>query len=117
MKQPLTIIRGTTQTITIAVKNDDGTAYTLADGETLRFGVKRHPEDADSLCLVKKSLTAASLDNGLYILTLLPSDTKDLPFGNYFYDVGLQSGNNYYNVIECSDFIVAYNITLPEVSS
>lgn len=67
MKQPLTIIRGTTQTITIAVKNDDGTAYTLADGETLRFGVKRHPEDADSLCLVKKSLTAASLDNGLYV--------------------------------------------------
>ena len=117
MKQPLSIIRGTTQTISIAVMNEDGSAYTLADGETLRFGVKRKPEDDDSLCLVKKSLTSDNLDNGLYILTLLPSDTKDLPFGNYYYDVGLQSGNNYYNVIECSDFIIAYNITLPEVSS
>lgn len=117
MKQPLTIIRGTTQVINISVNNEDGTPYTLTGGEILRFGVKKKPEDSDDLLVVKKELTAANLDDGVYVLTLLPVDTKALPFGSYYYDVGLQSGNNYYNVIECSEFILAYNITLPEVTT
>lgn len=117
MKQPLSMIRGTTQTINISVKDTDGAAYQLADGEVLRFGVKQKPEDSDSNCLIKKELTIENLDEDVYVLTLLPSDTQDLDFGNYYYDVGLQSGTNYYNVIECSPFIIGYNITLPEVTS
>lgn len=117
MKQPLSIIRGTTQVVNITVKDPDGGAYQLTTGEILRFGVKRRPEDPDSECVIKKVLTAENMDGGVYVLTLLPTDTRDLPFGSYFYDVGLQNGNNYYNVIECSDFIIGYNITAPEVTS
>lgn len=117
MKQPLSIIRGTTQTINIAVRDESGATYSLADGEVLRFGVKKRPEDPENQCLIKKELTIENLDGAYYVLTLLPTDTKELPFGTYHYDVGLQSGTNYYNVIECSDFNLCYNITLPEVTS
>lgn len=117
MKQPLAIIRGTTQVVNISVNDPGGGAYKLTAGEVLRFGVKRKPEDPDSECVIKKELTAENLDDNVYVLTLLPADTRDLPFGSYFYDVGLQSGNNYYNVIECSDFVIGYNITAPEVTS
>lgn len=117
MKQPISMIRGTTQPINIIVRDPAGAIYQLTDGEVLRFGMKKKPEDPESECLVKKELTIEHLDGDFYVLTLLPSDTKDLPFGTYYYDVGLQSGNNYYNVIECSEFKIGYNITLPEVTS
>lgn len=32
----------------------------------------------------------------------------------YCYDVGMQSGDDYYNVIPCSDFIVAHAVTKRE---
>lgn len=116
MKQPLSMIRGTTQSISIAIKASDGTDYTLADGEILRFGVKKRFDNLSGAYLIEKELTAENRnDTGAYILTLIPSDTEPLDFGTYYYDVGLQSGTNYYNVIECSKFQIEYNITLPEV--
>lgn len=38
MKQDIEIIRGTTNTFNIEVKDTDGAAYTLASGEKLVFG-------------------------------------------------------------------------------
>lgn len=113
MKQPIRMIRGTTQLINITVNNIDGSTYALADGEILRFGLKKLPED--DKCVVEKELTNANLDEGVYVLTLLPNDTLGLDFGTYYYDVGLQSGTTYINVIECSEFTIGYNIT--EVST
>lgn len=116
MKQPLSMIRGTTQSISIAIKASDGTDYVLSDGEILRFGVKKRYDTTGSAYLIEKELTAENANgSGAYVLTLVPSDTEPLDFGTYYYDVGLQSGNNYYNVIECSKFHIDYNITLPEV--
>lgn len=109
MKQPISMIRGTTQTIEIKVYGPDGLPYIISGDEVLRFGVKRNPEDNEYL--IEKELTAANLDGDVYVTILVPNDTKGLEFGNYYYDVGLQVGENYYNVIECSDFEIGYNIT------
>lgn len=109
MKQSIAIVRGTTLSVKIKVNNADGTPHELLEGEIIRFGVKKMPADNEEL--ISKELTSESGSNGEYTLILLPDDTKELPFGTYYYDVGLQSGVNYYNIVECSEFEIAYNIT------
>lgn len=114
MKQPLAIVRGTTKTMTISVTDDSGSAYTLGNNEVLRFGVKKHP--GDSVYLFSKEMSSSSLNNGAYSFIINPADTEGFDFGCYYYDVGLQSGSEYFNIIECSEFRVEYNITSREVS-
>lgn len=109
MRQPISVIRGTNQTINIKLQTGSGDKYVLQDGEVIRFGVKKNP-DAKSYLLLKE-LSSAEFENDSYVLLLLPSDTERMAFGCYYYDVGLQSGTNYFNVIECSNFEVKHNIT------
>lgn len=114
MKQPLAIVRGTTKTMTISLTDESGAVYELGTNEKLRFGVKAHP--GDPAYLFSKEMSSESLDDGLYSFMIEPSDTENLDFGCYYYDIGLQSGDAYFNVIECSEFRVDYNITSREVS-
>lgn len=111
MSKTINIIRGTTNSIDIALTDESGATYLLQDGEVLRFGVKVRAEYEQYKLL--KELTAADLNEAgdAYSLVLVPADTEDLSFMTYCYDVGLQSGNDYYNVIPCSDFKVNHNIT------
>jgi len=101
------IVRGTTKTLAITITDSSNELYTLASGEKVVFGVKRKPEEKNA-CIVK---TVTSGENGVYSVTVMPSDTEDLPYGTYFYDVGILSGSNYHNVIEPSPFVIAPNAT------
>lgn len=112
MKQPITMIRGTTHTVYISLSTALGEQRILSDGEIIRFGVKKRPTDTNFV--IQKELTNSNYDCGSYVLTLVPSDTKDLPFGYYYYDAGIQIGNTYFNIIECSKFEIRYNITSME---
>lgn len=116
MRQPVAIIRGTTHILNINLSASSEESYVLSEGEILRFGVKRFP--TDSTYLIEKELTGANYDDvaGVYVLIISPSETETLPFGRYYYDVGLQNGASYFNVIECSEFDIRYNITQREVS-
>lgn len=110
MIQPISIIRGTTQMVNIDLVDAGGNPYSIGSDEVIRFGVKRHPEDEEYLLI--KELTIDNQDEvGTYVLTLAPVDTERMKFGRYYYDVGMQSGEQYYNVIECSTFNIRYNIT------
>ncbi len=109
MKQPISIIRGTTNSFSISIKNEDGTDYVLSDGETVRFGVKQNVDSSEYKIL--KEITQSNSDVDEIQFTIEPSDTENLRIGNYHYDVGLQSGSQYFNIIEFSDFIVCSNIT------
>lgn len=105
----LTIQRGTTKDICITVYNDDGTIYSLADGDKLIFGVKKSLNDTDYL--IKKIVTVENKDGNGYLVSLVPDDTQSL-IGSYFYEVGLQTVNgDYYIIIDCSDFTVANTLT------
>lgn len=108
--QTITIVRGTTLPLTVQIADADGNAYTLSAGETLRFGVKTGPMATEYL--FSKDITSAAYDgDGGYSFTIDPADTEALDFGSYWYDMGLQNGSAYYNVIPASAFNVAYNIT------
>lgn len=107
-KQKIIIVRGTTNSFSVAITDENGDNYELESGEVLRFGVKAKPEDPQYI--ISKEMTEANAD-GEYEFTIEVSDTSDLPFKTYSYDIGLQSGEDYYNVIPTSDFVVAKNIT------
>ena len=106
----LKMVRGATQVIEIQVLAPDGQPYVLLEGDVIRFGVKdaAHP----SGYLVKKE--RGSLSNGITSVTILPEDTIGMEPGRYSYDVGLQSGEHYFPVIPCSDFVLEPNVTWKE---
>ena len=109
MKQPLTIVRGTTRTISISITNENGTPYSLESGEVIRFGVKKRPSDTEYL--FHKEITSPGQEAGVYTFIINPADTENANFGCYYYDVGLQSGTSYFNIIECSEFRITHNVT------
>lgn len=104
------LIRGTTFECIVSVQDADGAAYTLAVGEKLLFGIKRTPADLN-LELIKTLTSSDAAPTGGYKLSLTPDDTEGLPSGMHYYDVGLVSGNDYYNVIPISRFCLVENIT------
>lgn len=111
MSKTISIVRGTTNAFDIALTDQTGAFYTLQSGEVLRFGVKLRT-DLSEYKLVK-DLTAADINDegSAYVLTLRPDDTEDLACCRYCYDIGLQSGSDYFNVVPCSDFVLHHNIT------
>lgn len=114
-QEPIQIVRGTTAGFSVSIEDiDTGEAYTLAEGEFLRFGVKFSPED--DACIFEIEFNEAD-EAGDYGFTIGVNNTKNMAFGSYWYDIGLQSGSDYYPVIKASPFEVCYNITKWEASS
>lgn len=105
----LSVVRGTTSTIRIDVTDANGTPYALGTGEVLRFGVKQDTASTDYL--IRKDITSGT---GSYLVTLTPEDTIGLAVSQYLFDVGLQSGDNYYNIIPATVFDIQANITKKE---
>lgn len=104
------LVRGTSLTLTVTVTDGDGNPYTMTEQGVVRFGVKQNVTAGEYL--VKKEVTVG--ENGKYSFQLMPEDTEELPFGIYKYDVGLQEGDHYYNVIPCSDLVLCQNVTHKE---
>ena len=59
----ISIVRGTTNTLNVTLKDPQGGAYVLADGEVLRFGVKL--SHADRAYLILKELTSPPGGHGI----------------------------------------------------
>lgn len=107
MGKKIEMIRGTTKVFNISITNGDGTLYVLAEGEEILFGVKQKVEDESTVIL--KSVTTGT--DGVYPVEIEPNDTINLQPGSYVYDVGLKSGDDYFNVIEPSTFTIKANVT------
>jgi hypothetical protein len=103
----LEMVRGTTLTFNISVMMNDA-PYALVSGEKLVFGVRELHSDREAV-LTKIVNTPSS--NGVYQFKIVPEDTINLKYRDYFYDVGLMSGADYYNVIDPSPFILKKNAT------
>lgn len=108
MINKIKIVRGTTNVFNITINDESGAVYEAESNEKLIFGVKRDPDDTEFVLLKTASFVAS---DGVYSVTLAPEDTIDLKCIDYYYDVALQSGANYFNVIEPSPFVIMPNIT------
>lgn len=110
MNTAIEVVRGTTTPIKIRVKDVVAqTDYTLQQGETLRFGIKKFSYKTKYIVL--KDFGGTQNADGTYTVTLEVEDTAALCPGEYFYDVGLQSGDKYYNIIPLSSITIVPNIT------
>lgn len=107
MAKEIKMVRGTSRTFEISVTDADGNPYTLQEGEKIIFGVKKQTTDEELvLCKVVEECT-----DGVCRVELDPEDTANLAVGKYQYDVGLQTGVDYYIVVELSIFNLTANVT------
>lgn len=74
------LTRGDTFMARIDISNPDGSAYEPADGDVIRFALKKSYSDSKPLIL--KEIPVDTL-----LLVLDPADTKRLDFGRYVYDI------------------------------
>lgn len=109
MKQDIEIIRGTSNTLEVLVTDGNGDIYTPSADEVVVFGVKKKPHFDEYV--LKKKVMGSDCAAGICNILISPGDTEDLPFGKYFYDVGLQSGGDYFSIIEPSVFHIKPNVT------
>lgn len=106
----LKMVRGSSQTLEIQVLGPDGQPYVLLEGDVIRFGVK-HPEYFGAYLIRKES---RGLVNGMTSVDIDPEDTIGMEPGRYCYDIGLQSGEEYFPVVKYSEFILEPNVTWKE---
>lgn len=112
MRQPLEITRGRTVPISFPVYNEKtGAPYVLADGELLLFGIKKDPDKDQAPIFVKAAVADPDAGEGWYLVTLHPEDTQDLAPGVYYYDIGLESGGEYLDIVRKSTFTIESNVT------
>lgn len=110
-KLKITVERGKSYGFALEITDEDtGEQYALQSGETLRFGVKARTGDPNYLIL-KEDTSADADEDGRYPIFINPTDTINLPTGTYHYDVGLQSGDDYWPIINWSDFVIGPNAT------
>jgi hypothetical protein len=76
----ITLTRGDTLLASLEISDAEGNTYTPSEGDVIRFAMKK--SYSDSACLIEKQIP-----NDTLMLSLDPSDTKDLPFGSYVYDI------------------------------
>lgn len=107
MAHKIEIVRGTTNRIPIPFRDANGRERTLADGEKLIFGIKQKLDDPEAI-FVKNAVAG---NDGNYYATIVPGDTEDLDPGKYFYDAGLVSGSDFYNIMKPNPFIIRANVT------
>lgn len=108
MAQRIEIVRGTTNTFEISIVDSSGGAYDLASNERVVFGIKRNPELEEEPFFTK---TAEIVGSGLFTIKLCPDDTASLACGKYYYDVSVDDGTDFHNVIEPNLFIITANVT------
>lgn len=111
----INIIRGTTNDLNLSIEDENGEQYTLKDGEKIIFGVKSNAENSDYD--IVKTLTSADMVDNAYTIKLIPEDTSGLPFGQYYFDVGLQTASgDYYMIIPCGQCLILPAVTQKEVT-
>lgn len=80
----ISLTRGDTAYLNIAIQNDDGSDYEFQEGDTLTLSVRKDYEEDTPYLFQKK------VDGGQTII-IYPEDTKDKEYGSYYYDVQLNT--------------------------
>lgn len=104
----ISLTRGDTFETLVSMKYKNGTSYTPQAGDVIRFAMKTpkmttgKKEYMDKTPLIQKVIP-----NDTLILALEPSDTKNLSFGDYKYDIEITFSNGKVcTFIDDADFIL-----------
>lgn len=101
----ISLTRGDSAKIAITLEYKDGTPYNPAEGDTIRFAMKKDYSDL----LPPLLLVTISPDD--LILYLSPSHTKNLAYGQYKYDIQLTTADGDVDTfIDKATFIITEEI-------
>lgn len=84
--------RGDTQFLKFQLKDLEGNKIELAEEENLFFTVKQN-QYSKKILIQKKYPDSIEYADGYFYFTLNSSDTADLGYGTYQYDIELKSGD------------------------
>ena len=100
----ITLTRGDNAELFVSLSDETGAPYELQTGDILTFSMKR--KIADDELVLEKEITSGN------VFVFVPSDTANLSFGKYLYDIQLNTaGGEVYTVIPPSNFVVGEEIT------
>ena len=88
----LEFTRGDTQVIKFQLKDRAGNILQMSEGDQLYFTVKQN-ENSSKVLLQKKYPDGIDYTDGYFIIIVDTSDTSDLAYGTYKYDIEVKSGN------------------------
>ena len=103
-KTTIFLTRGDTFKAQLSLVDREGNPYEPQPGDAIRFACKKDYSDPDTEVLIVKVVPTDTL-----ILELEPEDTKELPFGNYVYDIQLTTAAG-----EVDTFITKGTLTITE---
>lgn len=99
----ISLIRGDSGAFTISIADTNGSPVALADGDVLTFTLRRTPRSPT--IVLQKTITGGTLN-------INPTDTQDLAFGAYVYDVELKRANGYTDtIIPPHEFLILEEVT------
>lgn len=100
----INLTRGDTFLADLEIKwEKDNVPYTPSSGDVIRFALKRDYYDDEPLIL-------KTIDPNDMVLRLDPSDTKDLPFGNYVYDIEITMEDGYVDTFISDNLVLGYEV-------
>lgn len=80
------LTRGDTFKRTLVLTDAEGNPFTPAEGDKIRFALKKKVKD-------ETVLINRVIPNDTLLLKIEPEDTKELPFGDYVYDIEITYSN------------------------
>ena len=99
----IAMIRGDSGIFKIDVIDVAGNAVALDDNDVLTFTLRRATRSPT--IVLQKTITDGTL-------TINPSDTQDMPFGSYVYDVELKRADGYTDtIIPPHEFLLLEEVT------
>lgn len=99
----INLIRGDSGAFAISIVDTNGSPVALTDGDVLTFTLRRTPRSPT--IVLQKTITDGTL-------TINPSDTQDMPFGSYVYDVELKRADGYTDtIISPHEFLLLEEVT------
>ena len=97
------MIRGDSGVFNISITDINGRNVELTDGDVLTFTLRRTPRSPT--IVLQKTITDGTL-------TINPSDTQDMSFGSYVYDVELKRADGYTDtIIPPHEFLLLEEVT------
>lgn len=104
----ISMIRGDTEVIKVSCRNESGVDVHFAEGDTIYFTVKRNTNiEGKTLQKIVTEFT-----DGVAYINILPTDTRELRVGNYYYDIQLNRANGQVKtIIPPSRFTINAEVT------
>ena len=97
------LTRGDSADIIVKITDANGDIYTPAEGDVIKFTLKKNCNTSD--IIIQKTLVNS-------VISLQPADTKDLPYGTYYFDVQLTTAaDDVYTVVSPHRFIIDKEVT------